>query len=347
MRLTLYIPGLFGPEAHFSSEFIPPAPALETILARASRIHPPPGPRHHVLSSLFGLTLPPGADAPVAAVSRMVDTGGKSGDWWMHADPVHLRVDRTGLVLVPARLDVHEARSLVADLRDLLAEVGELEPVRPDRWYLKLKTDPGLRTQELGQAFGRDIRHALPQGAGASSWHRLLNEIQIRLHGHDINRSRESRGEPIVNSLWFWGGGALPAALPQTWSRVVGGGTYAEGLARLSGTPFSPGPDRGTESGAGGDDAVLVVLDECAAALAGHDLQAWAEGVARLESAWFEPCLRLLRSRALGRLEILTEKSGFALSPFALLRFWRRAALEDFIPGAIAPATDKDVDGRW
>lgn len=337
MRLTLYIPGLFGPEARFSREFIPRAPALETILSRADRIEPPPGARHQVLSSLFGLVLPPGTDAPVAAVARFVDTGEKAGDWWMCADPVHLRADRTGLVLIPARetgVTEQEAQALAADLRELLPDIGQLEVARPERWYLKLRRDPELHTRELDQVSGRDIRHALPGGAGASSWRRLLNEVQIRLHGHDINRRRESRGEPILNSLWFWGCGTLPGEISPVWARVVGGGSYVEGLARLSGTPFSPGPDRGVEPAEGGDGSVLVVLDNCAAALATHDLQAWNRGVGELESDWFGPCLRLLRSRALTRLEILTERFGFSLGPLSLLRFWRRATLGQFSVGA-------------
>jgi hypothetical protein len=349
LRLTLYIPGLFGPEARFSREFIPRAPALETILSRADRIEPPPGARHRVLSSLFGLVLPPDADAPVAAVSRFVETAENSAEWWMCADPVHLRADRTGLVLIPARdtgVADQEAQALAADLRDTLAEVGQLEIRRPERWYLKLGRRPELHTRELDQVSGRDIRHGLPGGADAPAWRRLLNEIQIRLHAHEVNRRRESRGAAPVNSLWFWGCGTLPGGMTRTWSRVVGGGSYAEGLARLSGTPFSPEPDRNVEPAEGGDGAVLVVLDDCASALATHDLQAWNRAVGELESAWFEPCLRLLRSRTLGRLEILTERFGFRLAPLSLLKFWRRASLADFVSGAITPVVDEDVGGR-
>lgn len=336
MRLTLYIPGLFGPDARFSREFIPRAPALEVILARASRIEPPTGARHQVLSSLFGLTLPPGADAPVAAVSRFVDTGERNAGWWLRADPVHLRADRAGLVLIPASgLAPHEARSLAAGLEDLLSGIGELEVVHPDRWYLKLQRDPELRTHELDEVSARDIRHALPGGPGAASWHRLLNEIQMRLHGHEINTRREARGEPIVNSLWFWGGGVLPGGLPRKWSRVVGGGSYAEGLARLCGTPFSHGAGGGSIStDVAGDGGVLVVLDNCAAALATQDLQAWNREIGRLETEWFDHCERLLAFRTVRRLEILTERHGFALTPRGLLRFWRRATLSQFCAGA-------------
>ena len=346
MHLTLYIPGLFGPEARFSREFVPEAPALEVILSRASRIDPPAGSRHGALSSLFGLGLAADADAPVAAVSRIVDAGEAGADWWLRADPVHLRADRSGLVLIDAgefRLDAREAQALAADLRGLLAEVGELDAPRPDRWYLRLKQPPDLQTRDLDEVSGRDIRHALPGGAGAPAWHRLLNEIQVRLHSHEINRLREQRGEAPVNSVWFWGGGTAPAGMVPIWSRVFGGGVYAEGLARLSCTPYTPRVDQLAAALAepGAERPVLVVLDECATALHRQDLHAWSEGIAHLESAWFEPCLRLLRSRVLRRLDLFTQGFGFRLSPRSLWRIWRRRTpLGQFISGAIAPAND-------
>ena len=83
-----------------------------------------------------------------------------------------------------------------------------------------------------------------------------------------------------------------------------------------------------------GTNSVLVVLDDCAAALATQDLQAWNRAIGRLETDWFDPCERLLAFRTVRRLEILTERHGFALSPLGLLRFWRRATLAQFCAGA-------------
>jgi hypothetical protein len=311
------------------------------LLARAARLPPPAGPTHRVLAELFGIALPAGLDAPVAAVTRAVDSGASTGDYWLRADPVHLRADRSGLVLVDIAdfpLSSQDAQALAAAVREPLAAVGELEALRPGRWYLRLKRPADLRTHELDEVAGRDIRGRLPEGPDAPAWHRLLNEIQVRLHDHAVNREREARGEPAANSLWFWGGGVLPAPAGRRWSRVCGGGIYAEGLAQASGAPFLAQAEQLSAAIAGveSDGWVLVVLDDCAAALRYHDLKSWTEGIERLEAAWFKPCLRLLGKGRLRRLEILTGGFRFAVTPLWLLRFWRRAApLARFCAGAV------------
>jgi hypothetical protein len=38
-------------------------------------------------------------------------------------------------------------------------------------------------------------------------WYRLVNEMQMFLFQHDVNRERAARGQLPINSLWFWGGG--------------------------------------------------------------------------------------------------------------------------------------------
>ena len=41
-------------------------------------------------------------------------------------------------------------------------------------------------------------------------WYRLINEIQMFMHGHEINQKRLENGLLPINSLWCWGGGQLP-----------------------------------------------------------------------------------------------------------------------------------------
>jgi hypothetical protein len=52
----------------------------------------------------------------------------------------------------------------------------------------------------------------LAGGADRGVWLRLQSEAQMLLHDHPVNRERAARGWPPLNSLWFWGGGALPPA---------------------------------------------------------------------------------------------------------------------------------------
>ena len=47
----------------------------------------------------------------------------------------------------------------------------------------------------------------MPHG---ETYHRLLGELQMALHEHEVNKKREAAGARAVNSLWFWGGGSAP-----------------------------------------------------------------------------------------------------------------------------------------
>lgn len=59
---------------------------------------------------------------------------------------------------------------------------------------------------------------ALPRTDEAKPWRSLWSETQMALHGSKVNQARQARGEPVINSLWFWGAGPMPADVPATVS---------------------------------------------------------------------------------------------------------------------------------
>ncbi len=216
--LHLVIPGLLGPWSASQIAQIkhsqPTAPALQWLLARAeirNTLTPGPslterGEANETLFQLFGLPIPKDADLPVAAITRLAD-GGEIGEagWWLRADPVHLRPDLHGVLLADARvlaLESAEVDALVVAFNQTFAEDGLcLEAPRPDRWYLRLPTDPGLRTHALAQVIGRDIHAWMPYGTAGRRWNGLLTEIQMLFHHHPVNRAREERHQPLINSV--------------------------------------------------------------------------------------------------------------------------------------------------
>src|SRR6266516_108636 len=54
------------------------------------------------------------------------------------------------------------------------------------------------------------------------------------LHSHAVNEAREARGEPAVNSVWFWGGGRVPRVATERWHSVSADEPLALGLARAA-----------------------------------------------------------------------------------------------------------------
>ena len=67
-----------------------------------------------------------------------------------------------------------------------------------------------LRSPTPDEVLGEDLFAHLPEGDLGRRWRALLTEAQVVLHNHPWNAMRASLGKPAVNSLWFWGAGALP-----------------------------------------------------------------------------------------------------------------------------------------
>ncbi|MDG4553884.1 MAG: hypothetical protein P9E24_06510 [Candidatus Competibacter sp.] len=331
--LHVLVPGLLAAPSDRRTTLHPTAPALAWLLARADRQDAPPT-ADALLFELFGLRVPADADPPAAAITRLAD-GGEAGsdDWWLRADPIHLRADmHGGVFLADARLlaiEPEEAAALVAAFNRTFAEDGLwLEAPCPERWYLRLPADPGIRTQALSAAIGRDITPLLPDGPNARRWRTLLTEAQMLFHGHPLNQAREQHGRPTINGLWPWGGGLCP-----TGARAPAAGLYARdplvrGLARLSGAAIDSLPERAEDwrEAAATETDSLVVLEATRHAAADGDPQRWDEQVAMLERDWFAPCRRWLQT---GKLTALHLHPGnghrYTVSRAARWRFWRRA----------------------
>ncbi|MDG4594424.1 MAG: hypothetical protein P9F75_01805 [Candidatus Contendobacter sp.] len=332
--LHLVIPGLLETgrlEPANPALLIPVAPALGWLLARAN-VRVVPATSDGVLFELFGLRIPETADLPVAAVARLANGGDPDDGWWLRADPVHLRPDLYGVLLADARvlaIEPVEAALLAAAFDQTFAAEGlQLCVPHPDRWYLRLPADPGLHTHPLLDAIGRDINPLLPHGPACGRWHALLTEIQMLFHQHPINRAREERNQPLINSVWFWGGGTCPAGARAPAADLYAGDPLARGLARLAGAAVSPVPEHAGDwlDSARKEPDSLVVLETTRYDAADGDRATWVEHVVELEYAWFSFCRRWLRTGKLATLHLYPGNGRvYTVTGAARWRFWRRS----------------------
>ena len=206
MHCSLFIPDFF------SSESVAPAnrlAAAETLIAKGRRKHAAPITPEAWLFGRFGAQKQ--RDWPVAPYTLLADGGSPGSVYWMRADPVNLSVGQDGLAFDGAALDVsrYEAEALVAALNRHFGEALAFDAPHPERWYVKFPAAPELLTTSPAAARRTAIRDKLPSGGDAMRFRALMNEVQMLLHEHPVNAAREARGVPPVNSLWFWGGGAL------------------------------------------------------------------------------------------------------------------------------------------
>jgi len=292
----------------------PPMPALQTLLSKGQR-ETVPTDLSSCLFDLFHLQGEAGRDRPVASLGALGDGLDASSGWWLRADPVHMVADRDQLYLSACTaLGVRqgEADELVAELNRLYADDGwQFVATTPMCWYLRLPQALAMRTTPTAAAMGRRVGEVLPQGDDALIWQRAMTEIQMLLHASPVNTRRSEQGVLTVNSLWFWGGGGLPAAAGEPgWDRVVADDPLARGLAGLHGVK-AESPASTSLVSAAEENRVLW--------------QASLESLEQAEQALFAPLLAMLRSGELTELVIALPGLGrWHLDRAALRRWWRR-----------------------
>jgi hypothetical protein len=269
-------------------------PALELLLARGRVTRGDPQGAASWLGRACGLDpLPAGAL-----------TAGEAG-FWLRADPVHYRLLRDRVVLVPVEgLDARAADALVATLNRHFAGAHAFRVVTPDAWVMQ-GPPAALDALPAAEVAGRDFAEVLP----AAPWPALLNEIQMALHEHPANEGRELE----VNGVWLWGAGERPARVAAPWRSIASADPLHAGLARAAGieslaAPRSAAAWLAALPGEGRHLAVLGALGEA------------------MDEAWFAPLLAALRQGRLGMLTLHAPEAGVTVETVRLdlRRFWRR-----------------------
>jgi len=320
MHVELVVPGLFHARAG--------APALEMLLARGRRFASRPATLEDWYARAFGLE---GAPLPAGALTALACGLEPGAAHWMRADPVHLRADRDRVLLFPSQafsLSHEEAQALAAALNVHYAGEFTLHAARADAWCLQGDRDLPVGARAPVDIAGRSLDAELPD----KRWHALLNEIQMAMYQHPVNTARDARGDPVVNGVWLWGGGRLPAAAsmpdPCAWHSLSAEDPVALGLARLAGLRHratgagaAPWLERAPEEG-----RHLVVIEVLRGATALGDSAALDARLRELEERWFAPLLAALRAARIGMLTVHVPEAGAAFETVRgdLRRFWRR-----------------------
>jgi hypothetical protein len=294
-------------------------PALEKWLARAEIARDDSRSAHDWLARPFGIARP----APVAAI-ELAQSGERPAGAWLRADPVHLRVDREATTLhAGTALDIghDEARALVAALQAHFRDDPlEFRMASPERWYVRLPVDEMPATTPLDEALARGVRKSWPSGGARIKWPSAMTEIQMLFSAQETNASREREGRPPVNSVWFWGGGELPAEVDAPYTQICASDPFTRGLAALSGAELISTPARLREVNA--KAATLVVTDAPMAALRRADAAQWMEAMQRLDRDWFADLGELVSKFGAVRI-VATSAAGTLVASLSPASRWR------------------------
>jgi hypothetical protein len=343
------------------------SPALDKLLARATLVERVVGedfqrtlPHERWVARQFG-TVASGTgaadEAPLAPYMLRADGGEPGTSTWACVQPVHVRIAHDHLVLIdPASLALTdaEASTLLDVARPLIEELGvRIEAPNPSRWYLASDAFGTLAGASPLRASGRNIEIWLPHeahtGERSRAWMKLQNEVQMAWFEHPVNESREARGLPSVNSIWFHAqGAAQPVKSP--FARVLSDAAATRGLALTAGVETGAPPvsfgalaagangthgARGAKTGAhGGNESAattLVELDPFSAPYIEQDWARWNEAFAALETDWFAPVLAALQAGQLAELGLTlcgdTGSVTLTITRTDLRKFWRRRLL--------------------
>ena len=148
---------------------------------------------------------------PTAALTGLADQLNIAKDYWLRADPKNLVVKGAQFFDQPFlfnELNVKKIAVALEKLRTLFSDyLITLHTPCFDRWYLSMPFDPSLETEDIaalqqGISTAKWLGERLnPQSSAYIPWKKLFTEVQMLLH----------QAELPFNSLWFWGGGFLPA----------------------------------------------------------------------------------------------------------------------------------------
>lgn len=262
-------------------------PRLDLLLARGRREAIPQTDLETLLCEQFGIARQ--HDFPIAAISLSAAGGQAGSDYWLRADPVHVRIERDRVILNEiAEPSPDEARLLCEALSAHFGEAFSPQPMRPGAWVVRIAEELEISTTPPSLAAGQHIDPLLPTGKDAMQWRRLLNEAQMLLFSHPVNQAREARGEPVINSVWLWGGGQLPETSGLSARAVLCDQHDWRALAEFAGAGTGTLPERWRPELA--EDA-LVVMDAPHRHLRRGDFDGWLAAMRDFEQNWLAPLL--------------------------------------------------------
>jgi hypothetical protein len=273
---------------------------LEQLIARADDCAPVTDWR----ADAFGVIAPQGARMPaVAAAALCADRGALDAAWVCAATPVHYEAEMSSvrmpvdgmLSLTPAG-----AETLAADFNRVWKGSGiRMTAARSAQLFCIFDRALEVATYDPEDVLDRHIEEFLPAGEDAARLKQLISETEMWLFEHEVNRARTELNLRAISGLWFWGGGAPVASLPNLQGWAAGDDLFFN--------DFSVPRDDKFQSG--------VVAAGC---VPGSDQ--WHA----VESRWLRPAVDKLRTRRMSRLQISAAQRCFTVTARGLRRFWRR-----------------------
>lgn len=336
--LTLFIPDLFGFQSTLSQlspeekSSLPETqfPILEKWLSRGLREKD--SANEDLLASEFGISLEKNKDKPYAALSLLAENHSienVSDYYWLRADPVYMQADRD-TVLLSAHEEIAltegEATKLVEKINaHFIDEPWTLYSFTPQRWYMALEKQADLITSPITKVMGKNIHHYASTGDDAPYWLNITNEIQMLLHGSNVNFERESRNMITANSLWLWGGGTLPDFDNplKSHDKIITNDILFSGVGHYCDLEILALDNEFINHIQNGNS--FVVLDMLSEYIRNLDLYSFMQALYEIETSFLSLCNELLLNNKVDKIILVTDDAiKITVTKKYLRRWWKR-----------------------
>ncbi len=179
-------------------------------------------PVDEMLHSVTALIGHDARDDGLAALHFWGQTGERSAAWMAATDPVHLEAHLNHLYLHDLRgeqMPMSDVRLIFDYLQATFGSERMAFTSLGHQGYLRGNQEIATASTSARVVDGLRPDEFMPKQGGdknARDHHRLLSEVQMALHEHEININRIEAGQREVNSLWIWGGGTAPEVTAQS-----------------------------------------------------------------------------------------------------------------------------------
>ena len=143
-----------------------------------------------------------------AALRYFGQTGDRPDTWIAAADPIHFETRMRDIVVRTVATPDSEDVSRIFDSLERELANGVRFECHASLGYLVSRDAMASAPDDGSANEGRPP--ALPAVGDTDHYQRLMGEIQMLLHDHEVNVERSAISLPAINALWIWGGGRLP-----------------------------------------------------------------------------------------------------------------------------------------
>lgn len=341
-ELHIIVPGICGPLAETRS--IQDSAVLQewvNFLAK-SDCSPSSASVYDVTSSIVGLTNV--GDFPSAVLTLLANDLYDESMYYMHADPVHLRAELDHAVLtssVDLSISEEESFELCNILHEHFSQDGlSFFRLNKNKWFVSSKNKITIKTTPLVDAVGRNVNFILPTGEDSSQCKQVLTEAQMLMHTHDVNVQRENTGQQIINSLWFYGSGKLPApnikAPNSKVTTICSNDDIYRGLSRYLKCHYIERP----ESVSVYQDKLLTQKNAAINLLHFSELEnlthysdvtMWLEQLTQILDDWIYPLIKFSNKNNIKVTLYACNEKKYQFNKFDSLKFWRRGKVEQYV----------------